>query len=40
MEGKWQILIVVFADCFVIDFHVVINSLFIAQMIVILHLTV
>ena len=40
MESERQILIVVFANCFVIDFHVVINGLLITQVIVVLHLAV
>lgn len=40
MECEGQILIVVFADRLVVDFHVVENGLFVAEVIVVLHLGV
>ena len=40
MIGKWEEVVILLADGLVVHFHVVEDGLFIAQMIVVLHLTV
>ena len=40
MESERQKFVIVFADGFVIHFHIVIDGLLIAQVIVVLHLTI
>lgn len=40
MIGEWQIMVVLLADGFVVDLHVVEDCLFVAQVIVVLHLAV
>jgi len=40
MESNWQLGMILDPNSFIIDFHIVVNGLFIAQMIVILLLAV
>ena len=40
MIGQRQIMVVLFADCFIVNLHVVEDCLFVAQVIVVFHLTV